>query len=120
MSDILLNSDGDILIEGNDLQLSTGVEAMQQHLSQRLKTFLNEWFIDKRTGIPYFEHVLRKNFDPVVIDTVFKREIINIIARPFTAGPGGKIRIGRPFNRFHGFISGGLIAVCDHPLFRSA
>ncbi len=77
MSDILLNSDGDILIEGNDLQLSTGVEAIQQHLSQRLKTFLNEWFIDKRIGIPYFEHVLRKNFDPVVVDTVFKRQIIN-------------------------------------------
>lgn len=77
MSDITIDSaTGDIELIGNDLSLTTGVEAIQQHLSQRLKTFLNEWFIDKRIGIPYFEHVLKKNFDPTIIDTVFKREII--------------------------------------------
>ena len=78
MSDIQVDSTTeDIEINGNDLVLTAGVEAIQQHLSQRLKTFLNEWFIDKRIGIPYFEHILRKNFDPVVVDTLFKREIVN-------------------------------------------
>lgn len=77
MSDLQINSaTEDIELVGNDLALTTEVAAIQQHLSQRLKTFLNEWFIDKRIGIPYFEHILRKNFDPVVVDTLFKREII--------------------------------------------
>ena len=77
MSDIQVDSTTeDIEINGNDLVLTTDVEAIQQHLSQRLKTFLNEWFIDKRIGIPYFEHILKKNFDPVIVDTLFKREIV--------------------------------------------
>lgn len=78
MSDIQINSaTEDIELVGNDFALTTGVAAIQQHLSQRLKTFLNEWFLDKRIGIPYFEHVLKKNFDPVVVDTVFKKQIID-------------------------------------------
>ena len=77
MSDIEINiTSDDIELVGNDLALTTNVEAIQQHLSQRLRTFLNEWFIDKRIGIPYFEHILKKNFDPVIVDTVIKREII--------------------------------------------
>ena len=78
MSDILIDTTTeDIELVGNDFVLTEGVEAIQQHLSQRLKTFLNEWFLDNRIGIPYFEHVLKKNFDPVVVDTVFKKEIID-------------------------------------------
>lgn len=78
MSDLQINSaTEDIELVGNDFALTVDVQAIQQHLSQRLKTFLNEWFIDKRIGIPYFEHILRKNFDPVVVDTLFKREIVN-------------------------------------------
>lgn len=77
MSDLQINTPTeDIELVGNDLALTTEVAAIQQHLSQRLKTFLNEWFIDKRIGIPYFEHILKKNFDPVIVDTLFKREII--------------------------------------------
>lgn len=78
MSDILINpATGDIELVGNDFALTTGIAAIQQHLSQRLKTFLNEWFLDNRIGVPYFEHVLKKNFDAVVVDTVFKKVIID-------------------------------------------
>lgn len=78
MSDIQINtSTEDIELVGNDFVLTEGIDAISQHLSQRLKTFLNEWFLDNRIGVPYFEHVLKKNFDPVIVDTVFKKEIIN-------------------------------------------
>lgn len=76
MSDLKL-TDGDIEIEGNDLVLTTGTEAIQQHLSQRMKTFLEEWFLDKRIGIAYLQQILKKNPDPVVVDSILKREIIN-------------------------------------------
>ena len=76
MSDLKL-TDGDIELEGNDFVLTTGTEAIQQHLSQRLKTFLEEWFLDKRIGIAYLQQILKKNPDPVVVDSILKKEIIN-------------------------------------------
>lgn len=77
MSDIKLGPDGDILVDGPDLQQTTGVDAIEQHLKQRLKTFYGEYFLDIRRGIPYFQHVLIKNPDPVIVDTVFKRQVLN-------------------------------------------
>ena len=76
MSDLKL-TDGDIELDGNDFVLTTGTEAIQQHLSQRLKTFLEEWFLDKRIGIAYLQQILKKNPDPVVVDSILKKEIIN-------------------------------------------
>ena len=78
MSDIKIDSTtGDIELDGVDLGLTTGTEAIQQHLSQRLKTFLEEWFLDKRVGIAYLQQILKKNPDPVVVDSILKRQIVN-------------------------------------------
>ncbi|MEW5804667.1 MAG: hypothetical protein AB1847_21465 [bacterium] len=77
MSDLALDTDGDLLISGSDLVLTTGVDAIRQHLSQRLKTFYGEWFLNAEIGIPYFQQVLRKNPDPAILDSIFKREVIN-------------------------------------------
>lgn len=76
MSDIKLNTDGDVDISQPDLQLTTGTNAIDQHLKQRLKMFLGEWFLDNRIGLPYFQHILKKNPDPIVIDSVYKRQIL--------------------------------------------
>ena len=75
--DVELNSDWDIEPTGSNLTLVTGADAIKQHLGQRLKTFYGEWFLDMEKGIPYFQQVLKKNPDPVVIDSIFKREIID-------------------------------------------
>lgn len=77
MSDIRLDTvSGDLeIIEGNP-SLTITVDAIRQHLSQRLKTFLGEWFLDSRIGVPYFQHILQKNPNPVVVDAVLKKEII--------------------------------------------
>lgn len=76
MSDIALDTDGDIIVT-SDFSLTTGRDAILQHLKQRLKTFYGEWFLDKRIGIAYFEQVFKKSPDAVVVDSIFKREIIN-------------------------------------------
>ena len=75
MSDIKL-TDGDIEIDGNDFVLTVDIEAIEQHLGQRLKTFLEEWFLDKRIGVAYLQQVLKKNPDFVVVDSILKKEII--------------------------------------------
>lgn len=75
--DVLIDSiTGDISVN-SDLSLTEGTQAIEQHLRQRLQTFFQEWFLDKRIGIPYFEQVLVKNPDFVVVDSIFKREIID-------------------------------------------
>lgn len=76
MSDIKLNTAGDVDVSEPDLQLTSGIEAIDQHLKQRLRMFLGEWFLDNRIGLPYFQHILKKNPDPIVIDSVYKRQIL--------------------------------------------
>jgi hypothetical protein len=62
--DIALDPDtGDLLIEGGDLALLDGVEAISQHVAIRLQFFQGEWFLDTRVGIPYYQRVLVKNPD---------------------------------------------------------
>lgn len=53
--------EGDIDITSNDLVLTSGTESIAQHLTIRLRTFLGEWFLDDRIGIPYFQQFLVKN-----------------------------------------------------------
>lgn len=78
MSDLALNGgDLDLTEDNTDLFLTSGQVAIVQHLKQRLQTFLGEWFLDNRIGVPYFEHILKKDYDPVIIDTVLKSEIVN-------------------------------------------
>ena len=77
MSDIALDDNGDIQISGSDLTLTTGVDAIKQHLSQRFRMFYGEWFLDMERGVPYFQQVLKKNPDSVIMDSIFKSTIIN-------------------------------------------
>ena len=59
MSDIRLGTDGDVYLnEDNDLELIEGVEAIAQDVSTRLQTFLGEWYLDERIGLPYFQEIL--------------------------------------------------------------
>ncbi len=77
MSDIKLNDSWDIDVSGTDLVLTSGREAIAQHIAQRLKTFTGEWFMDTRLGIPYFQQVFKKQPNMTVLDTIFKSEIVN-------------------------------------------
>lgn len=76
MSGILLDINGDIDITENKLSLTTGLKAIEQRLSQRLRLFLGEWFLDQTRGVPWIQQVFKKNPNPVVVDAVIKREIL--------------------------------------------
>lgn len=78
MSDLKLDPlTGDLDISNNEASLTTGLEAKRQHLVQRLSLFFAEWFLNTTEGMPYFQHILAKNPNPVVIDASFKNTIIN-------------------------------------------
>ncbi len=72
--DIALNTTtSDLDFSNGDLYLIEGNDAIAQHVSQRFKTFLAEWFLDETVGVPYFDYIFQKNPNPVVVDAVLKR-----------------------------------------------
>ena len=78
MSDIKLDeSTGDLELDTGDLQLTTGADAVRQHLQQRLRTFRGEWFLDLSTGVPYYQDILKKNPNPLVVDGVLKDAVLS-------------------------------------------
>ena len=71
----LTTATGDLDITNGDVTLLSGEDATAQYLVTRLRTFLGEWFLDSRIGIPYFESILIKNADIRVIQSIIRRAI---------------------------------------------
>jgi len=72
-----VNLSGDLDLQGGQLVLVEGQEEIKQHLEQRLRTFLGEWFLDQSIGIPYFDDILKKNVIVSEVESIFINEIIS-------------------------------------------
>ena len=82
MSDILIDQNptsstfNDLVIQNGDLVITpTQLDAVQQHILQRLRIFLGEWFLDNTIGLPYFQQILVKNPNQAVIDGLLQNQI---------------------------------------------
>lgn len=81
---------GDVLVVNGDLTLIDGKTAIQQHILQRLRIFLGEWFLDNTIGLPYFQQIMIKNPDQSKIDALFQNQILgtpgvtNLLTYSFT------------------------------------
>lgn len=51
-------------------------DVVAQRLTIRLRTFLNEWFINTAYGVPYFEQILKKNVTKTTVDNIFREQIL--------------------------------------------
>lgn len=69
---------GDLALDdtGNFVWLQSGPQYVRQKLSQRLKFFLGEWFLDRRLGVPYFRHVFVRNPDLDQVRQMFRKVIL--------------------------------------------
>lgn len=63
---------GDIKIP---ITIIRGADAVVQRLRVRFRFFLGEWFLDTRLGVPYFDSILVKNPDKILITSIFRRVI---------------------------------------------
>ena len=73
--DLKLDLNGDLDVTDGDVTLLEGQDAIAQNIVTRLRTFLGEWFLDQRIGVPYFESILIKNADVRVIESILRRTI---------------------------------------------
>lgn len=74
-----------VLTQGasGDVDLSKGlrftpdlITYVAQRLFDNLSFFLNEWFLDLREGVPYFEQIIGQKPDLALIDTLYRRAIL--------------------------------------------
>lgn len=75
--DFLLDEDGDLSISNGDFALASGVEAVEQGISIRVKTFLGEIFLDESQGVDYLNQILIKNPSPLVVRELIREAIAN-------------------------------------------
>ena len=65
--DLKLDTDGDILIDGDGLQLVSGLEGVAQLCQIALRLFKGEWFLNLDKGMPWFQEILGEKFDEGLI-----------------------------------------------------
>src|SRR5882672_11274251 len=82
MADIMLDLNpisptlNDLLIRDGDLVITPDtLSAVRQHILQRLRIFLGEWFLNNQVGLPFFQQILIKNPDQSKIDALLRNQI---------------------------------------------
>lgn len=73
--DIKLDNNLDLELTNNSFTLLEGFDAVRQHIEIRLRTFLGEWYLDTRIGMPYFEEFLIKNPNQLVMQARLREAI---------------------------------------------
>lgn len=61
--DILLDEDGDLVLDGDGLHFVSGLAAVVQGIRFRLGLFRGEWFLNLDVGVPWYDEVLGEHFD---------------------------------------------------------
>ena len=67
----------DIKVTNGDVEWTTGIDSIRQHLEIRLRTFRGEWFLNETIGVSYFDDVFKKNPDLTVLNAVFTKIILD-------------------------------------------
>ena len=67
------NQDGDITLEIVD-----GLESVRQRVTQRLRMFRGEYYLDTRQGVPYIDDILKHNYDEALANRVITDTILSV------------------------------------------
>lgn len=77
MTDIILTSEHDLLIQQGDISLFSSIEELTvQKVKIRLLNYRGEWFRDINTGVPYLQSILGKKNTKAATDIILKNVII--------------------------------------------
>lgn len=76
--DLMLNeTTWDVEVVNGDLALLDKSDAIRQHVRQRLWIFQGEFFLDQTEGVPYYQSILKKAPNLLVVDAILKDRVIN-------------------------------------------
>ena len=76
-SAIKLDENGDWAVEDGRLVMIGGAEAVTQHIGNRFRTFLGEYFLDISVGVPWYRDILKKNPLFAMVSSVLKTVILD-------------------------------------------
>ena len=76
--DLKLDINGDLDLTNGDLTLVTGTDRMKQQIEIRLRMFLGEWFLDARSGMPYFQGIFAKPFDASFTSLKIRQAVVGV------------------------------------------
>lgn len=69
--------EGDLRLVDGQLVLVSGLDAIRQDLMVRLRWFKNEWFLDRRQGLPWFERILGHKTGTRMIERILRAAIMS-------------------------------------------
>ncbi len=79
MTTLLQTVGGDIALTNGKLKLVDGVTEKGQKIRNRFALFRGEWFLDIRTGVPWFERILGiKNPDLRVVGRMLRGIVLSV------------------------------------------
>lgn len=77
MSDLAIDQETlDLYVGDLDLQVTTGIDNVIQAISNRLRFFRGEWFLDTSSGTPYFTDIFTKNPNIPRIENIYIAQIL--------------------------------------------
>jgi len=68
---------GEIIIT-DDLQFTSGLEAVAQNLDLALGLFTGEWFLNLEAGVDYYGEILGQKFNEVRVRDAFRRVMVQV------------------------------------------
>jgi len=75
-TDLLIDDDDDIAFDGQDIDITEGIETIAQRLYVKLQTFKGTWFLDPNFGVPYYQFILGKDFTASTLNAIFIEAIL--------------------------------------------
>ena len=69
----------DLHFSDGHLVVATGNAAIGQHVAQRIKTFLGEWFLDTDCGVDWLGKVFGQPYNKDLYENMLKSEIADTI-----------------------------------------
>ncbi len=89
-----LDSDGDMALSSAGIPFFIGSsDEVIQRLGVRFKFFLGEWYRNQLLGVPYYEHVLIKDPNLILVRSLWRQLILD------TPGITGINRLTESFDR---------------------
>jgi hypothetical protein len=77
--DLALSSAHDLQLTGNDLTLTSGLQATEQAVRQRLGLWQGNWFLDTSAGVPYLQQVFVKGTTLGAIRAILLAEVAGTV-----------------------------------------